>query len=66
MTPTASDATAVFRLIPDGSALSENVYKRQVTIGIWMFYVQHQFEDVYWERAEDWDFTAAALQGSSY
>lgn len=34
--------------------------------GIWMFYVQHQFEDVYWDRGEDWDFTAAALQGSSY
>ena len=33
--------------------------------GVWLFYVQHQFEDVYWER-EDWDFTAAALRGSSY
>lgn len=35
-------------------------------LGIWMFYVQHQFEDVYWERDENWDFTAAALQGSSF
>lgn len=35
-------------------------------IGIWMFYVQHQFEDVYWERDENWDYTAAALQGSSF
>ena len=35
-------------------------------LGIWMFYVQHQFEDVYWEREENWDFTAAALQGSSF
>jgi len=34
--------------------------------GIWLFYVQHQFEDVYWERAEQWDYTAAALQGSSF
>jgi acyl-lipid omega-6 desaturase (Delta-12 desaturase) len=34
--------------------------------GVWMFYVQHQFEDVYWERGEDWSFVAAALQGSSY
>mgnify|MGYP001557648345 FL=1 len=33
--------------------------------GVWMFYVQHQFEDVYWERGENWDYTAAALQGSS-
>ena len=36
------------------------------SVGIWMFYVQHQFEDVYWERGEEWDFTAAALQGSSF
>jgi len=35
-------------------------------IGFWMFYVQHQFEDVYWERREDWDFTAAAMEGSSF
>jgi acyl-lipid omega-6 desaturase (Delta-12 desaturase) len=35
-------------------------------IGVWMFYVQHQFEGVYWERGDDWDYTAAALQGSSF
>jgi omega-6 fatty acid desaturase (delta-12 desaturase) len=34
--------------------------------GVWLFYVQHQFEDAYWERREDWDYTAAALQGSSF
>ena len=34
--------------------------------GIWLFYVQHQFEGVYWERTGDWEYTAAALQGSSY
>jgi acyl-lipid omega-6 desaturase (Delta-12 desaturase) len=34
--------------------------------GVWMFYVQHQFEDVYWERREDWDFATAALHGSSF
>lgn len=34
--------------------------------GIWMFYVQHQFEGVYWERGDDWSYTAAALQGSSF
>ena len=34
--------------------------------GVWLFYVQHQFEDAYWERDEEWDYTAAALQGSSY
>jgi omega-6 fatty acid desaturase (delta-12 desaturase) len=34
--------------------------------GVWLFYVQHQFEGVYWERGEQWDFTQAALKGSSY
>jgi acyl-lipid omega-6 desaturase (Delta-12 desaturase) len=34
--------------------------------GIWLFYVQHQFEDVYWDRGEDWDYTRAALEGSSF
>jgi len=34
--------------------------------GLWLFYVQHQFEGVYWERGEDWDFTQAALKGSSF
>src|SRR6266545_4104236 len=34
--------------------------------GVWLFYVQHQFEGAYWERGEDWDYTAAALQGSSF
>ena len=31
-----------------------------------MFYVQHQFEDVYWERDDEWDYTRAALEGSSF
>ncbi|MCB1244500.1 MAG: fatty acid desaturase [Akkermansiaceae bacterium] len=34
--------------------------------GVWLFYVQHQFEDVYWERGDDWDYTEAALKGSSF
>ena len=35
-------------------------------VGIWLFYVQHQFEGVYWERSEHWSYAASALQGSSY
>jgi omega-6 fatty acid desaturase (delta-12 desaturase) len=34
--------------------------------GVWLFYVQHQFEDTYWERQAEWDFTSAALEGSSF
>jgi omega-6 fatty acid desaturase (delta-12 desaturase) len=36
------------------------------TAGVWLFYVQHQFEEAYWAEHERWDFAAAALQGSSY
>jgi acyl-lipid omega-6 desaturase (Delta-12 desaturase) len=36
------------------------------SIGIWLFYVQHQFEDAYWQSADDWDYADAALRGSSY
>jgi omega-6 fatty acid desaturase (delta-12 desaturase) len=36
------------------------------SIGIWLFYVQHQFEDAYWESDADWDYADAALRGSSY
>ncbi len=34
--------------------------------GIWLFYVQHQFEGVYWERKDDWSYQDSALRGSSY
>jgi acyl-lipid omega-6 desaturase (Delta-12 desaturase) len=34
--------------------------------GVWLFYVQHQFEGTYWEHTKDWDFVTAALKGSSF
>jgi omega-6 fatty acid desaturase (delta-12 desaturase) len=34
--------------------------------GVWLFYVQHQFEDVYWESSDNWSYAEAALRGSSY
>jgi len=36
------------------------------TAGVWLFYVQHQFEDVYWVNGDEWSYAEAALQGSSY
>jgi omega-6 fatty acid desaturase (delta-12 desaturase) len=36
------------------------------SIGIWLFYVQHQFEHAYWENREDWCYADAALRGSSH
>ena len=34
--------------------------------GVFLFYVQHQFEDAYWENSESWSYEDAALRGSSY
>ena len=36
------------------------------SLGIWLFYVQHQFEDSYYEDETEWDFVKAAVDGSSY
>jgi omega-6 fatty acid desaturase (delta-12 desaturase) len=36
------------------------------TIGVWLFYVQHQFEHTHWAKEGAWDFHQAALEGSSY
>ncbi len=36
------------------------------TMGIWLFYVQHQFDPAYWARTEEWGSVEAALDGSSF
>jgi acyl-lipid omega-6 desaturase (Delta-12 desaturase) len=36
------------------------------SIGVWLFYIQHQFEDTSWSHGEAWSFHEAALRGSSY
>lgn len=36
------------------------------SIGVWLFYIQHQFEDTLWAQEPAWDFYDAALYGSSY
>lgn len=35
-------------------------------MGVWLFYVQHQFKGVYWARSDSWDPLEAALRGSSF
>ncbi len=35
-------------------------------LGIWLFYVQHTFEDSYFEDEQEWDYVKAAIEGSSY
>ena len=36
------------------------------SFGVWLFYVQHQYEEAYWHRKENWDYYDAALLGSSH
>lgn len=36
------------------------------TVGVWLFYIQHQFEGAYWDRGDNWSFHEAALLGSTY
>ncbi|MFK4289332.1 omega-6 fatty acid desaturase (delta-12 desaturase) [Bacillus sp. RC240] len=36
------------------------------SIGIWLFYVQHTFEDSYFEEDKDWEYVKAAVEGSSF
>lgn len=36
------------------------------SLGLWLFYIQHQFESVYWVRHASWDPMKVALEGSSY
>jgi omega-6 fatty acid desaturase (delta-12 desaturase) len=36
------------------------------SIGVWLFYVQHQFEDTFWAHEEGWNFHEAGLHGSSH
>jgi acyl-lipid omega-6 desaturase (Delta-12 desaturase) len=34
--------------------------------GLWLFYVQHQYEEAFWERESKWDYRSAAIKGSSF
>jgi acyl-lipid omega-6 desaturase (Delta-12 desaturase) len=36
------------------------------SIGVWLFYIQHQFEETFWAEGDDWNHTDAALYGSSH
>jgi len=36
------------------------------SIGMWMFFIQHQFEDTAWDHEEEWSVQSASLEGSSH
>lgn len=42
------------------------IFALAAAAGAWLFYVQHQYEDVYWARKDEWNFVDASLEGSSY
>ena len=69
-------AGRTWRILGMAAALSAHLRHRDVpadpadrcmavagSAGVWLFYVQHQFEDVYWERGEDWDYTDGRAAG---
>ena len=60
--------TAVCLLIGPGAffAILAPMVMIAGSAGVYLFFVQHQFEDVYWESSEEWSYADAALQGSSY
>ena len=37
-----------------------------LSVGVWLFYIQHQFPGAYWARDDEWDYLKACMQGSSY
>jgi omega-6 fatty acid desaturase (delta-12 desaturase) len=42
------------------------VLAMSATVGVWLFYIQHQFEETYWEASPKWNYVDAAMQGSSF
>jgi omega-6 fatty acid desaturase (delta-12 desaturase) len=34
--------------------------------GVWLFYLQHQYSETYWEHTGEWDYLTSAMRGSSY
>ncbi|GMO30518.1 MULTISPECIES: fatty acid desaturase [Bradyrhizobium] len=61
-------AAAAIRLVGYGPFLLVHlpIIVLAASIGVWLFYVQHQFEHTYWSRDETWNFQEAALHGSSH
>jgi omega-6 fatty acid desaturase (delta-12 desaturase) len=61
----AAGLMAIFGVLPFLSVYLP-VTVLAASIGVWLFFVQHQFEGAYWARAGAWNFQEAALHGSSH
>jgi omega-6 fatty acid desaturase (delta-12 desaturase) len=57
---------ALFGALNTAAALYLPAFLIAGSSGVWLFYVQHQFEEAYWRPGEQWDYATSALQGSSY
>jgi len=70
MTNVALAATATIFILTAGWESVVLLYLPAVyiagAIGVGLFYVQHQFEEAYWQRGEQWDYATAAITGSSF
>ena len=47
-------------------SLAAPVWIVSTTVGVWLFYIQHQFPGVYWARHDEWNVMTVALKGCSY
>jgi omega-6 fatty acid desaturase (delta-12 desaturase) len=61
----ATGLSAVFGIVPY-LLMQLTAMAVASSAGVWLFYVQHQFDDTYWERSENWGYAEAALKGSSF
>jgi omega-6 fatty acid desaturase (delta-12 desaturase) len=61
-------AAGMCRLVGMGPFLKVHlpIMLMAASMGVWLFYVQHQFEDVMWARGQGWSHLEAAMLGSSY
>lgn len=57
---------AMFGVLGEAAAIYLPAFLVAGSAGVWLFYVQHQFEDTYWRPAAEWDYATSALKGSSY
>jgi acyl-lipid omega-6 desaturase (Delta-12 desaturase) len=57
---------ALFGVLDTAAAIYLPAFLLAGSAGVWLFYVQHQFEDTYWRPGTQWDYATSALRGSSY
>jgi omega-6 fatty acid desaturase (delta-12 desaturase) len=62
----AAILAALFGALDTAAAIYLPAFLLAGSAGVWLFYVQHQFEDAYWRPGQEWDYATSALKGSTY